>query len=271
MKLMKATIRGVWRLTRATSVVVGLAVMLALVVGVGSLAVAAPASSVALLKNVENTVTNVTSMTGTLANPILRLDNNSAGTGATALDLQVENGKAPMTVNSNAGTATNLSADKVDGKHADQLLRVASFSGFSSLETGTEGTVATTKIEAPAPGFLVINAGSDIFDSYQYSYLICSIQVDDVTAEGSQRYIELNANREVNREEDCSTNTVVPVDAGTHTVDLEADLLIVADNLRFGHTALSAIYVPFDGTGAPPSPAAVSAAQKQPQVQASRK
>lgn len=40
MKLMKATLRRLWGLTRATSMVVGLAVMLALVAGVTSLAVA---------------------------------------------------------------------------------------------------------------------------------------------------------------------------------------------------------------------------------------
>ena len=91
----------------------GLAVIVGLVAGVVSLAAAAPSSSLAVLKDVPNNVSNVTSMVGTLADPILRLDNN--GTGP-ALDLQVESGKAPMTVNSNAGKATNLDADKLDGK-----------------------------------------------------------------------------------------------------------------------------------------------------------
>lgn len=114
MKLMKATLRRLWRLTRATSIVVCLAVMVGLVAGVVSLAAAAPTASVAVLKGVENTVSNVTSMVGTLANaPILRLDNN--GTGP-ALDLQVESGNAPMTVNPGAGKVTNLDADKLDGK-----------------------------------------------------------------------------------------------------------------------------------------------------------
>src|SRR5215217_163084 len=42
MKLMKATLRRLWHLTRATSFVVGLAVMVALVGGVVSLALAKP-------------------------------------------------------------------------------------------------------------------------------------------------------------------------------------------------------------------------------------
>ena len=114
MKVMKATLRRLWRLTRATSIVVGLAVMVGLVAGVVSLAAAAPTASVAVLKGVENNVSNVTSIVGTLADaPILRLDNN--GTGP-ALDLQVESGNAPMTVNPGAGKVTNLDADKLDGK-----------------------------------------------------------------------------------------------------------------------------------------------------------
>ena len=56
---------------------------------------------------------------GTLADPILRLDNNGSGP---ALDLQVERGKAPMTVNSDAGTATNLSADMIDGQNSTAFL-----------------------------------------------------------------------------------------------------------------------------------------------------
>lgn len=60
MNLMKATLRRLWRLTRATSIVVGLAVMVALVAGTVSLAGAVPSSSLAFLKGVENTVSRVT-------------------------------------------------------------------------------------------------------------------------------------------------------------------------------------------------------------------
>ena len=50
-----------------------------------------------------------------MAGPSLQIDNNSTNETATALDLQVEAGKAPMKVNS--GTrVTNLNADKIDGK-----------------------------------------------------------------------------------------------------------------------------------------------------------
>jgi hypothetical protein len=49
----------------------------------------------------------------------------------------------------------------------------------------------------------------------------------------------------------CSTNTVVPVDAGNHTIDLEA--LDVGPGTNFDQTTLSAMFVPFDGNGAPPT------------------
>lgn len=87
--------------------------MVALVAGVASVAVAArpPAggeTSAAILKGVTNTATAVT----TLIN---------SGTGA-ALNLQVQPGEPPLTVNPEAGTATNLSADTVDGKDSNAFV-----------------------------------------------------------------------------------------------------------------------------------------------------
>ena len=107
MKLMKTTLRKLWRLTRTTSTIVGLAVMVGLVAGVASLAVAQKSpsggtTSSPLLKGVEN----VAATTTTLIN---------SGRGA-AMSMHVQPGNAPLIVNDDAGTATNLSADQVDGK-----------------------------------------------------------------------------------------------------------------------------------------------------------
>ena len=55
-----------------------------------------------------------------MAGPGLQIDNNSTDAAATALELQVEAGKAPMKVNSDTQVA-NLNADKVDGLDASQL------------------------------------------------------------------------------------------------------------------------------------------------------
>ena len=244
---------------RATTFCVGLAVILALTAGLASTALAGTGVGARFDLGKINTVNAISKLVGSVAGPSLQVDNNSTGTGATALDLQTEAGKPPLTVNSAARVA-NLNADKVDGKDADQLVRVASFVGESPLANGTDGTVATTTITAPAPGFLVVDAGSDLRNTLESDEVECLIEVDNVFAPGSGRFMELNASQgRVNRDENCSTNTVVSVAAGTHTVELVGG--VTAPNTSWGDTALSAIYIPFNGTGAVPTSAAISAAQ----------
>jgi hypothetical protein len=110
--------------------VVGLAVMLALVAGVASLAVAKTPSggemASAILKGVSNTETAVT----TLINQ---------GTGA-ALSLRVRPGDPPLTVNADAGTATNLSADKLDGKDSTEFLGATARAADSDKLDGKDST-----------------------------------------------------------------------------------------------------------------------------------
>jgi hypothetical protein len=252
---------------RTASMVFGLALVLALLFGVASTALGANGGNF-ILGSLNNTATAITKLTGTVGGgPALQVSNPSTATGSTALDLQVATGKAPMKVNRTT-KVTNLNSDQVDGKSAANLIRVASFSGESPLTTGIGGTVATTTINAPSPGFLVIDAGVENWNFVASGVVRCHIRVDNVFAHGSQRFIEHNV-AGGNRDENCSTNTVVPVPAGTHTVDL----LGTADSsgTNWGETALSAIYVPFNGTGASPSSAAVSAAQEEPQAPESRK
>lgn len=102
---------------RATVFLVGLAVILAVVLGVATSALAAaPGDPFKLGK--ANVIDTVSKLVGATANTMLLIDNN--GTGS-ALQLQVEEGKAPLTVNSSAARATNLNADKVDGQEASDL------------------------------------------------------------------------------------------------------------------------------------------------------
>jgi hypothetical protein len=253
-----AAMKVMW-VGRATVFMVGLAVILALTVGVASTAFGADGGNFILGQT--NSATAITKLAGAagVAGPSLQIDNNSSGAAATALDLQVEPGKAPMKVNSGTQVA-NLNADKVDGKDANQLVRVASFAGQSPLADGTSGKVATTTINAPAPGFLVIDASSDVSNNGESAFPQCFIRVDGFPASGSRMIMQLNESQgSVNTQEDCATNAVVPVAAGTHTVDLEG----VADgnNTLWEETTLSAIYIPFNGSGASPSSAAISAAQ----------
>ena len=95
---------------RATVFTVGLAVTLALMLGVVTVALAAvPGDPFRLGRS--NTINAISTLVGSTSTPILRIDNN--GNGA-ALDLQVGPGKAPMKVNSGTKVA-NLNSDTVDG------------------------------------------------------------------------------------------------------------------------------------------------------------
>ena len=115
---------------RATVFVVGLAVILALTVGVVSTALAGTGVGSAFNLGKTNTVSAISKLVGSVAGPSLLIDNNSTNSAATALDLQVEAGKAPMKVNRTT-KVTNLNADKLDGMDAGQL------QGFSTIQVRT--------------------------------------------------------------------------------------------------------------------------------------
>ena len=107
---------------RTTSMLFGLALMLALVFGIATTALSATGGNFILGKS--NGATTASKLTANVAGPALNLVNNSTAAAATALNLTVPAGKAPLTVNAAAGTATNLSADKVDGKSGEDLAQL---------------------------------------------------------------------------------------------------------------------------------------------------
>ena len=94
---------------------VGLAVILALVFGVASMALGANGNPWILGRG--NVATVITSLGGAAGvdGPMLRITNNDAAANDTALDLKVQSGEAPMTVNSPT-KVTNLNSDQLDGK-----------------------------------------------------------------------------------------------------------------------------------------------------------
>jgi hypothetical protein len=269
-RLAKAIVTRIMWMARVTATMMGLAMMLAVVLGVGTTALAAvPGDPFKLGRT--NTMDQMSSLVGNASGALLKIDNEGDGQ---ALDLRVEVGEAPMKVDSStkvtslnadklddndasaflgadeqAASATN--ADEVDGKDANELVRVASFAGDSTLPDGTNGRVATTKINAPSKGFLVIDASSDFSSPDLGPAAItfsCFIKVDNTSASGSERHMELD--HDVNREEDCSTHAVVPVLAGKHTVDLKQTG--PSTGIEYGDTVLSAIYIPFDKNGTQP-------------------
>jgi hypothetical protein len=106
---------------RATIFMVGLAVVLALLFGVATTALGATGGNFILGQS--NVASAVSRLAGNVAGGhALQVSNQSTETGSRALQLGVAEGKAPLAVNATAGTATNLSADELDGKDSSQFL-----------------------------------------------------------------------------------------------------------------------------------------------------
>lgn len=154
---MKIVGRIVW-LGRSTATMMGIAVMVAVVLGVGTTALAAvPGDPFELGKL--NTIDKISQLVGSVDNAMFRIDNNNAGANATALDLRVEPGKPPMKTNSETRVA-NLNADKLDGKSADAI-------GVNGLER----VVAVSRFDSESPkdvtvfcpaGKVVVGTGGNV-------------------------------------------------------------------------------------------------------------
>src|SRR5215210_3213562 len=108
----------VW-LAKGAALFWGAALTLALVLGVATMALAAVPGDPFRLGQA-NTINALTRLTGNVNGAMLRIDNNSVGSSATALDLQVEPGKAPMMVNS-ATKVASFNADRLDNKDSRAL------------------------------------------------------------------------------------------------------------------------------------------------------
>jgi len=102
---------------RTASMVLGLALVMALVLGVASVALAGTGVGDTFNLGQQNTVNKISSLIGSASSAMLKIDNNGAGP---ALALQVEPGEQPMTVNSDRMVA-RLNADKLDGLDAARL------------------------------------------------------------------------------------------------------------------------------------------------------
>jgi len=123
--MLKSAASKVMWVGRATVFLVGLAVILALVFGAATTALAGTGVGAVFNLGKANTVDAVSKLAGATTSSMLMVDNNGAGT---ALDLRVgpsttpaaEKGVAPMKVDSQA-KVNNLNADELDGKNASDL------------------------------------------------------------------------------------------------------------------------------------------------------
>ncbi len=115
----RSVLDGVLRVGKATVFAVGLAVVLAVVLGVSTKALAGTGVGAVFNLGQANSVDALSKLVGSTTNSMLRIDNDGAGS---ALQLFVEPGRPPMTVNADAGKAANLNADELDGNSSTAFL-----------------------------------------------------------------------------------------------------------------------------------------------------
>lgn len=116
---MKTAVAKVMWVGRASVFLVGLAVILALTVGFASTVLAAVPGDPFKLGRI-NTIDKATHLVGSANNALLRIDNDSKGPSATALELEVDPKKPPIRTNS-LTKVDNLHADLLDGRNAEQF------------------------------------------------------------------------------------------------------------------------------------------------------
>lgn len=112
----------IWWLGRGTATVMSLAMLLVLTVGLASTALAGTGAGARFDLGKTNVVNQASKLAGSVAGPSLTIDNNSTGTGATALRLEVEPGKPPMSVNSTT-EVQGLNVDSLDSKNSSDFLQ----------------------------------------------------------------------------------------------------------------------------------------------------
>lgn len=147
-----------------------------------------------------------------------------------------------------------VNATLLGGQPANTLIRSAFSQIANDALVGPTGpaNVRSTTITAAIKGFLLINAGSDVFGTGPSSPR-CAIRVNGTIVPSSEREFRIDA-ANGNDEEDCTTETTVPVPAGTHTVDLFAVDGLPA-GIRYDEAELQVLFVPFGATGAQPASA----------------
>jgi hypothetical protein len=133
MKTAKKVLSGTLNMARGTATMLGMAVMLAVVLGVGTTALAAvPGDPFKLGKT--NTIDKMSKLVGNANGALLRIENEGSGP---ALDLQAEPEEPPMTVDSTI-QVNNLNADQVDGQNADEFMPGAIYTD-TEQELGSGG------------------------------------------------------------------------------------------------------------------------------------
>ena len=160
--MIRSAARKVMWVGRATVFLVGLAVIAAVVLGLAAAALAGTGVGGTFNLGRLNTVNQISRLVGSTDEPMLRVDNDSAGTNATALDLRVEPRHAPMKVDSST-KVDNLNADRVDGRDSSQI----GVNGYEVVRVQSAfDSTARKVVHARCPeGKLAIGGGAQVFPS----------------------------------------------------------------------------------------------------------
>ncbi len=150
---MKKIAKTLWRSKASV-----LACVVVLTVGLASTALAGTGVGGVFNLGQTNTVNAISTLYGSYNNMMLRVVNTNTGTYARGLSIYTADNKPPLVVeNSKSGTATNLSADKVDGKDSSQLIQ-----GY--------GTVSGNTTSVPASNNQFIHSIGDLAGVGVYYY-----------------------------------------------------------------------------------------------------
>jgi hypothetical protein len=187
-----------------------LAVVVALTLLCGSTALAGTGVGGVFNLGKTNAVNAITKLAGSVPGASLVVDNNSTNSAATALDLQVEPGKAPLKVNSQAKVA-NLNADKVDGMDSTALgsranMTTAVLDSTIPTDAGAYGGPAQTVATAPLSvagnaeqlvrldGYLELNDSMGPEDGCpcEFSMLIVDTTTNTVVGQATQTFYGTN-------------------------------------------------------------------------------
>jgi hypothetical protein len=126
----------------SAAMIVGL---VGLFVGLSGVGIAANGQSL-ILGKADNSATLKTGLSAPIDDRALQVTNTNTGTSATALGLKVAAGHPPLFVNSEAGKATNLNADKLDGIDSTGFLPKAGKAADADKLDGIDSTGFLSKV-----------------------------------------------------------------------------------------------------------------------------
>ena len=152
----KVASKAMW-VGRTTAAVMGLAVALALVLGVATVALAAVPGDPFKLGRI-NSIDNLSTLVGSASGALLRINNEGSGP---AIDLRVKEGETPMNVNSTT-KVKSLNADQLDDHGANDFFSEDKTYTTSDFEGGAGGGADVEAFAECDPGDRILGGGGGI-------------------------------------------------------------------------------------------------------------